>query len=84
VDRQLYALIAIIIKEFVLSWYSKITADQSFINEVLQVIAHCTRALEQRLREVDVAQLVLDELPALLEAHIICEYTGTRYDWDIY
>ncbi|KAL3495427.1 PXA domain-containing protein [Aspergillus germanicus] len=71
VDRQLYALIAIIIKEFVLSWYSKITADQSFINEVLQVIAHCTRALEQRLREVNVAQLVLDELPALLEAHII-------------
>ncbi|KAL2848642.1 PXA domain-containing protein [Aspergillus pseudodeflectus] len=71
VDRQLYALIAIIIKEFVLSWYSKITADQSFINEVLQVIAHCTRALEQRLREVDVAQLVLDELPALLEAHIV-------------
>jgi hypothetical protein len=84
VDRQLYALIAIIIKEFVLSWYSKITADQSFINEVLQVIAHCTRALEQRLREVDVAQLVLDELPALLEAHIICEYTGTRHDWGIY
>jgi hypothetical protein len=84
VDRQLYALIAIIIKEFVLSWYSKITADQSFINEVLQVIAHCTRALEQRLREVNVAQLALDELPALLEAHIICEYTSTRYAWDIY
>ncbi|KAL2822524.1 PXA domain-containing protein [Aspergillus granulosus] len=71
VDRQLYALIAIIIKEFVFSWYSKITADQSFINEVLQLIAHCTRALEQRLREVDTAQLVLDELPALLEAHIV-------------
>ncbi|KAL3461525.1 PXA domain-containing protein [Aspergillus heterothallicus] len=71
VDRQLYALIAIIIKEFVFSWYSKITTDQSFINEVLQVIAHCTRALEQRLREVDAAQLILDELPALLEAHIV-------------
>jgi hypothetical protein len=81
VDRQLYALIAIIIKEFVLSWYSKITADQSFINEVLQVIAHCTRALEQRLREVDVAQLVLDELPALLEAHIVCKCTDIRYAW---
>ncbi|KAL2848126.1 PXA domain-containing protein [Aspergillus pseudoustus] len=71
VDRQLYALIAIIIKEFVYSWYSKITADQSFTNELLQVIAHCTRALEQRLREVDATQLVLDEIPALLEAHII-------------
>ncbi|KAF9895388.1 hypothetical protein FE257_000293 [Aspergillus nanangensis] len=70
VDLQLYALIAIIIKEFVLSWYSNITADQALIDEALQVIAHCTRALEQRLRATDVAQLILDEVPALIEAHI--------------
>lgn len=72
VDRQLYALIAIIVKEFIYSWYSKITADQALVNEVLQVIAHCTRALEQRLRLVDAAQLVLDEIPSLVEAHVIC------------
>ncbi|KAL4793584.1 PXA domain-containing protein [Aspergillus venezuelensis] len=71
VDRQLYALIAIIIKEFISSWYSKITSDQALINEVLQLVAHCTRALEQRLRGVDIAQLVLDDIPALVEAHII-------------
>ncbi|KKK26443.1 hypothetical protein ARAM_004165 [Aspergillus rambellii] len=70
VDRQLYALIAIIIKEFVTSWYSKITSDPALVNEAVQVVAHCTRALEQRLREIDVAQLILDELPALVEAHI--------------
>lgn len=73
VDRQLYALVAIIVKEFVYSWYSRITSDQALVNEVLQVIAHCTRALEQRLRQVDVAQLVLDEIPALVETHVICE-----------
>lgn len=71
-DRQLYALIAIIVKEFIYSWYSKITADQALVNEVLQVIAHCTRALEQRLRQVDAAQLILDEIPSLVEAHVIC------------
>lgn len=71
VDRQLYAFIAIIIRDFVYSWYSKITPDQALVNEVLQVIAHCTRALEQRLRRIDVAQLVLDELPALVEAHVL-------------
>ncbi|OOF97123.1 hypothetical protein ASPCADRAFT_514154 [Aspergillus carbonarius ITEM 5010] len=70
VDRQLYALIAIIVKEFIFPWYSKITSDQVLVSEVLQVIAHCTRALEQRLREVDVAQLFLDEIPALIETHI--------------
>jgi hypothetical protein len=73
VDRQLYALLAIIIKEFVYSWYSKITTDQALVNEVLQVIAHCTRALEQRLRQIDVAQLALDEIPGLVEAHVHCE-----------
>ncbi|RHZ56898.1 uncharacterized protein CDV56_101611 [Aspergillus thermomutatus] len=71
VDLQLYALIAIIIKEFVFSWYSKITSDQNLVKEVIQVIAHCTRALEQRLRETDIAQLILDEVPGLIEAHII-------------
>jgi hypothetical protein len=73
VDRQLYALLAIIIKEFVYSWYSKITPDQALVNEVLQVIAHCTRALEQRLRQIDVAQLALDDIPELVEAHIHCK-----------
>lgn len=73
VDLQLYALIAIIMKEFVFSWYSKITSDQNLVKEVIQVIAHCTRALEQRLRETDLAQLILDEIPGLIEAHIICE-----------
>lgn len=77
VDRQLYAIIAIIIKEFVHSWYSKITSDQALVNETLQVIAHCTRALEQRLRQVDIAQLVLDEIPALVEAHITCTHFPT-------
>lgn len=71
IDLQLYALLAIIIKEFVYSWYAKITTDHVFIDEVLQLIAHCTRALEQRLRQVDVDQLALDEIPGLLEAHIV-------------
>lgn len=73
VDIQLYALIAIIIKEFIYSWYSKITPDHAFVDELLQLIAHCTRALEERLRRVDVEQLVLDEIPRLVEAHIIGE-----------
>lgn len=72
VDRELYAVIAIIVREFVYSWYSTITSDQALVNEALQVIAHCTRALEQRLRHTDVAQLVLDEIPSLVETHIVC------------
>ncbi|OTB08042.1 hypothetical protein M426DRAFT_218404 [Hypoxylon sp. CI-4A] len=70
VDLQLYALIAIIIKEFVQNWYTRITPDETFVDEVVHIIAHCTRALEQRLRKVDLESLLLDELPELLEAHV--------------
>jgi hypothetical protein len=70
VDLQLYAFIAIIIREFVHIWYTKITPDHIFVEEVVKIIAHCTRALEQRLRKVDLESLVLDELPDLLEIHV--------------
>jgi hypothetical protein len=70
VDLQLYAFIAIIIREFVHTWYTKITPDSVFVEEVVQIIAHCTRALEQRLRNVDIESLVFDELPDILDVHI--------------
>ncbi|KAF2455890.1 PXA domain-containing protein [Lineolata rhizophorae] len=70
VDLQLYAIIAVVVREFVLSWYGKITTDHVFVDSVVQVIAHCTRALEQRLRNVDMEALLLDEIPALFDAHI--------------
>jgi hypothetical protein len=72
VDLQLYGIISVIIKEFVQTWYSKITPDHVFVNEVIQIIAHCTRALEQRLRIVDLEAMLLDEIPELLESHIRC------------
>ncbi|KAL1595373.1 hypothetical protein SLS59_008305 [Nothophoma quercina] len=70
-SEMLYGIISVIIKEFVQTWYSKITPDHVFVNEVIQVIAHCTRALEQRLRKVDLEGLMLDEIPGLLEEHLI-------------
>lgn len=74
VDLQLYAIIAIVIKDFVQTWYSKITPDHAFVEEVVHIIAHCSRAVEQRLRRIDIEELVFDEIPALVEAHIL----GTR------
>ncbi|EWG44185.1 hypothetical protein FVEG_05340 [Fusarium verticillioides 7600] len=70
VDLQLYALLAIVMREFVQSWYSKITTDEHFVSEILHIIAHCSRALEQRFRKVDLESLVLDEMPDLLDKHI--------------
>lgn len=70
VDLQLYAIIAIVIRDFVQVWYTKITADDAFVDEIVAIIAHCTRALEQRLRKVDVESLLFDELPDLFDRHV--------------
>ena len=75
VDLQLYAIIAIVVKDLVYSWYGKITPDQGFVEEVLRIVAHCTRALESRLRTVDLESLMLDEIPELIEGHIHGLYT---------
>ena len=57
-------------REFVYAWYSKITPDQVFVDEIVKVIAHVTRGLEQRIRKVDLEALLFDELPELLGAHV--------------
>ncbi|EPE07262.1 pxa domain-containing protein [Ophiostoma piceae UAMH 11346] len=71
VDLQLYALLAVVVREFVLTWYGKITPDDDqFVTEIVQIVAHCTRALEQRLRKVDLESLLFDEIPQLLDNHV--------------
>ena len=69
-DLQLYAIIAVVLKEFVQQWYGKITPDHVFIDEILRIVAHCTRALEERIRTVDLEALLLDEVPTLVDNHI--------------
>lgn len=70
VDLQLYAIIAIVVKDFIQVWYANITPDHVFVEEVIQIIAHSSRAIEQRLRRIDVDELLLDAIPALVEAHV--------------
>lgn len=84
VDLQLYAIIAIIIKDLVNSWYGKITLDQTFVEEIVRIIAHCSRALESRLRTVDLETLVLDEIPGLVKRHVHrmpVSLTELTYSW---
>ena len=74
IDLQLYAIIAIVVKDFVQTWYSKITADHVFVEEVVRIIAHCSRAMEQRLRRIQIEEVIFDEIAALVEAHIVGQY----------
>ncbi|KAF4121225.1 mitochondrial splicing suppressor protein 51 [Geosmithia morbida] len=78
VDLQLYALVAIILRDFVQSWYGRITTDEAFVAEIVHIVAHCTRAIEQRLRKVDLESLLLDEIPDLVERHMVA-YRASRH-----
>lgn len=81
VDLELYAVVAVVVREFVDPWYADFTSDRAFVDEVVGIVAHCTRALEQRMREVDVEALLLDEMPALVDAHVSgsCGDGGLRW-----
>lgn len=57
-------------KDFIQAWYSRITPDHDFTDQVVQIIAHCTRALEQRIRALDLESVILDELPELIDIHV--------------
>jgi hypothetical protein len=70
VDLQLYAIIAVLLKEFVIVWYGKITPDHIFVEEVVRTIAHVTRGLEERMRGVDWLGVLVDEVPNLMDRHI--------------
>lgn len=70
IDLQLYAILSIVLRDFVQTWYNKITPDETFVAEIIQIIAHCTRGLEQRLRKVDVESLLFDEIPDLFNQHV--------------
>ena len=70
VDVQIYAIISVVLSQFVQSWYNRLTSDQEFVGEVVQIIAHCTRGLEERLRHIDLEDILLDELPALVVTHL--------------
>lgn len=70
VDIQLYAIVAIILRDYVQTWYHRITPDETFVAEIVQIIAHCSRTLEQRLKRVDLESLLFDELPDLLDKHV--------------
>jgi splicing suppressor protein 51 len=76
VDLQLYAFLAIILRDFVQTWYGKITTDETFVAEIVHIVAHCTTALEQRFRQVDLECLLLDEVPDLLDRHITAYRTS--------
>lgn len=83
-DLQVYALLAIVLRDYVQAWYSRITPDDEFVGEIVHIMAHITTAMEQRMRKVDWESLLLDEIPELLEQHVwgrLLQATNVQQCW---
>lgn len=70
VNVELYALVGLVCRQFVLSWYYGIVDDPSFLSEIATLLAKSLRLLEERLVELDVYSMLLDEIPMILEMHV--------------
>ncbi|CAI4219430.1 unnamed protein product [Parascedosporium putredinis] len=59
----------LVIRDFVASWYSRISTDPSFVNEVDNVIRELLLNLENRLRTIDLGDLIAARLIPIFTAH---------------
>ena len=55
-----------------------ITHNQAFVEEMLLVVAHVIRSVEERIRGLDLARLVLDDVPGLVWYHMRCMELARR------
>jgi hypothetical protein len=69
-NLELYGLLAVITRQFIQSWYSKISSDTSFALEVVNAIGKIIRVLEKRVLELDLDKVLLDDLPFILDCHV--------------
>ncbi|KAG7833488.1 hypothetical protein KL939_004091 [Ogataea angusta] len=72
VDNELHALVGLFLRQFVLGWYNNLAFDENgeFLNEIVALIAHLTRDLQQRCLRIDWSRLLLDDLFVVLSKHM--------------
>ena len=74
-NDELYSFIAIALRAYVHPWWSKLTRyDKEFLPAITRVLTAVIRVLEARLAKVDLAPLILRDIPVLVTNH----YTDYR------
>jgi len=69
-NRELYEFIALSLRAFVSSWWSKITRyDKEFLPEITRILTVVVRALEARILATDLSPLVFRDIPTLVTQH---------------
>jgi hypothetical protein len=84
VNAELSKVVALLLRDFVSSWYSNLSHDKEFYIELIQTIAYLTQEIERRLERVDWVGLLTFDFPTVLKCHIkdyrtCCSKAGTAY-----
>ncbi|KAI0396598.1 PXA domain-containing protein [Xylariaceae sp. FL0594] len=78
VSRALDNLLELVIRDFVASWYSKISANPVFLNAVDNAIRHALVAIRDRLVDIDLVDVVISRIVPILTAHFRDAYDAER------
>jgi len=69
-SNELHDFVALSLRAFVSPWWSKITRyDKDFLPHLNLIITHVIRALDSRIQQLDVPDLVFHDLPTILTQH---------------
>ncbi|KAF9914959.1 hypothetical protein BX616_007199, partial [Lobosporangium transversale] len=70
-DAEAYHFLALLVRDFIQSWYSSISTDPQLITSIVNIIIDIARKLEQRCREVNWVGLLLQDVPDVLRRHYV-------------
>jgi len=71
-------LLELIVRDFVASWYSKISKNPVFTNAVDNAIRHALIAIRDRLFDIDLVEVVICRMVPILTAHFRDAYDAER------
>ena len=70
INETLNRIVILILRDFVESWFQKISSRQAFIVALRHEFGHIIKSLQTRLVEVDFASLLLHRLVPILNSHV--------------
>ncbi|KAH0838606.1 hypothetical protein J3R83DRAFT_6928 [Lanmaoa asiatica] len=69
-NDEVYDLIALALRAFVNTWWTKLTRyDKEFLPQITSIVTHVVHSLEQRLLDADLSLLVFGDIPTLITQH---------------
>ena len=68
--REAQKLIQLILRDFIMSWYRKVSADEELPKNVCRILEHIALELNLRIQKIDIDRLIVD-IVALIDPYLM-------------